>query len=220
VAAEPGAEFNLSTQEIERFRQPRAKATGLDDTAPIETVNEALRKFLAERLRRYQASGLSGIAGYQRSGEETSSPAAELDAATRAMQDLKRFAPNFYSIPQKFPNARIQNVERRFYVFKVNVDGRPGFILSHRIYFFGNEFALLAERHIYAPHFYNSLQLVAGLIPEGNNSVLFYGSRTYSDQVIGFGISVKHAFGGAALAKGVSALIADIRAGIESGKAK
>jgi hypothetical protein len=220
LAAEPGEEFNLSAQEIETFRQLRAKATELDDTALIETVNEALRKFLAERLRRYQETGLTGIAGYQRSGEESSSPAAELDAATRAMQDLKRFAPNFYSILQNFPNAHIQNVEHRFYVFKVNVAGRPGFILSHRIYFFGKDFALLAERHIYASHFYDSLQLVAGLIPEGNSSVLFYGNRTYSDQVTGFGSSAKHAFGGEALAKEVSALIADIRAGIESGKAK
>ena len=220
LAAEPGADFNLSAQEIANFRQLREKATGLDDAELIETVNEALRDFLADRLRRYQETGLSGIAGYQRSDEETSSPASELDAATQAMQDLKRFAPNFYSMLQKFPNARLENVEHRFYVFKVDVAGRPGFILSHRIYFFGKDFALLAERHIYAPHFYNSLQLVAGLIPHENSSVLFYGNRTYSDQVTGFGSRVKHSFGGAALEKGVSALIADIRAGLESGKAK
>jgi hypothetical protein len=220
LAAEPGEKFNLSAQELVSFQQLRAKATGLDDAALIEAVNEALRTFLAERLRRYQETGLTGIAGYQRSGKETSSPAAELDAATRAMQDLKRFAPNFYSILQNFPDAQIQDVEHRFYVFKVNVVGRPGFILSHRIYFFGNDFTLLTERHIYAPHFYNSLQLVAGLLPEGNSSVLFYGNRTYSDQVTGFGSSVKHTFGGAALEEGVADLIADIRAGIESGKAK
>ncbi|MGD2073949.1 MAG: hypothetical protein PVG38_03335 [Gammaproteobacteria bacterium] len=220
LAAEPGAEFNLSEQEIDSFQKLRAKAAGLDDTALIETVNETLRKFLAERLRRYQETGLTGIASYQRSGEETSSPAAELDAATRAMQDLKRFAPNFYSILQSFPNAGIEKVEHRFYVFKVNVVGRPGFILSHRIYLFGKDFSLLTERHIYAPHFYNSLQLVAGLIPYENSSVLFYGNRTYSDQVTGFGSRIKHSFGGAALEEGVSALIADIRAGIESGKSK
>ena len=77
------------------------------------------------------------------------SPAEELYAATLAMEDLKRSAPNFLGVLQAFPGARVEAVQHRFYVFKLNVAGRPGFILSHRIYFFGSEFALLAERHIH-----------------------------------------------------------------------
>ena len=169
LAVEPGKEFNLSAEEIERFRQLQAEAEGLDDEALVETVNGVLRAFLAERLRRYQETGLGGIASYQRSGKNASSPAEELNAATRAMEDMKRSAPNFYSVLRKFPDARVEEVEHRFYVFKLNIAGRPGFILSHRVYFFGTEFALLAERHVYAPHFYNSLQLVAGVIPHENN---------------------------------------------------
>jgi hypothetical protein len=220
LAVEPGKEFNLSAEEIERFRQLQTEAEGLDDEALIATVNGVLRAFLAERLRRYQQTGLGGIASYQRSGKDASSPAEELNAATGAMEDMKRSAPNFYSILQKFPDARVEEVEHRFYVFKLNIAGRPGFILSHRVYFFGTEFALLAERHIYAPHFYNSLQLVAGVIPHENSSVLFYGNRTYTDEVAGFGSGVKHSVGGAQLAKGIKALLTDIRAGIESGQAK
>ena len=51
LAAKPGDNFNLSTEEIVRFRQLQAEAVGLDDAALIETVNNALRTFLAERLR-------------------------------------------------------------------------------------------------------------------------------------------------------------------------
>ena len=220
LAVESGEEFNLSAEEIARFQQLRAEAEGLDDAALIETVNKVLRTFLAERLRRYQEMGLDGIAAYQRSSKDTTSPAEELNAATRVMGDMKRYAPNFYSILQNFPDARVQEVEHRFYVFKLSIEERPGFILSHRIYFFGAEFALLAERHIYAPHFYNSLQILAGVIPHEDSSVLFYGNRTYTDQVAGFGSGTKHSVGGKQLAEGIKALLTDIRAGIESGKAK
>ena len=215
LAAEPGEKFNLSAEEIIRFRQLQAETEGLDDAALIETVNNALRRFLAERLRRYQETGLGGIATYQRSDTDTSSPAEEINAATLAMTDLKLFAPNFYSILQNYPDARIRDVEHRFYVFKHNIAGRPGFVLSHRIYFFGAEFAMLAARHIYAPHFYNSMQLVAGVIPHEDSTVLFYGNRSYTDQVTGFGSGIKHSVGGKQLEKGIKALITDIRAGIE-----
>jgi len=220
MAAEPGEEFNLSAEELVRFQQLRAKAAGLDDAALIETVNNALRTFLSERLRRYQEMGLGGIATYQRSREDKSSPAEELNAATGAIESMKRFAPKFLRMLKNFPDARVQGVEHRFYVFKLNIAGRPGFILSHRIYFFGTEFALLVERHIYAPHFYNSLQLVAGAIPHEDSSVVFYGNRTYTDQITGIGSDVKQSMGGKQLAEEIKALLTDIRTGIESGKAK
>jgi hypothetical protein len=79
---------------------------------------------------------------------------------------------------------------------------------------------LAAERHIYAPHFYNSLQIVAGLMPYEDYTVVFYGGRTYTDQVTGFGSGIKHSVGGKQLSLGVEALIIDIRDGIESGNAK
>jgi hypothetical protein len=219
LKAEPGEAFNLSAEEIERLEALRAQAEGLDDAALLETVNVALRNFLMTRLRRYQQEGLDGIASYQRSRKKSTSPAEELEAANRAMQDMRRSVPNFHGVLQNFPGARVREVEHRFYVFKLDIADRPGFVLSHRIYFFGNEFALLAERHIYSPHFYNSAQLVAGVIPHEDKTVVFYGSRTYTDQVAGFGSGVKHAVGGRELAEGIKALLTNIRNGVESGKA-
>jgi hypothetical protein len=219
LEVEPGEHFNLSEDEIERMEALRSRAEGLDDAALIETVNDALREFLATRLRQYQEEGLDGIASYQRSPRKATSPAEELEAANRAMEDLRRSAPNFHRVLQNFPDAKIREVEHRFLVFKVNIAGRPGFVLSHRMYFFGQEFALIAERHIYSPHYYNSLQLVAGVIPYEDKTVVFYGSRTYTDQVAGFGESVKHSVGGKELAEGIKALLTDIRNGVESGAA-
>jgi len=220
MAAEPGEEFNLSAEEFVRFQQLRAETAGLDDAALIETVNTVLRTFLAERLRRYQEMGLGGIDAYQRSSEDKSSPAEELNAATETMKNMKRYAPNFLRMVENFPDARVEGVEHRFYVFKLNIAGRPGFILAHRIYFFGTGFALLVERHIYAPHFYNSLQMVAGVIPHGDSSMVFYGNRTYTDQITGIGSDMKQSMGGQQLAEEIKVLLTDIRAGIESGKAK
>ena len=220
IAAEPGEEFNLSAEEFVRFQQLRTETEGLDDAALIETVNTVLRTFLAERLRRYQEMGLGGIAAYKRSREDTSSPTEELNAATGAMKNMKRFAPKFLRMLENYPDAHVEEIEHRFYVFKLNIAGRPGFILSHRIYFFGTEFALLVERHIYAPHFYNSLQMVAGVIPHEDSSMVFYGNRTYTDQVTGIGSDMKQSMGGKQLAEEIKVLLTDIRAGIELGKAK
>jgi hypothetical protein len=219
LAIGPGDLFNLSTAEIARFQQLKAEVEGLGDAALINIVNDALHEFLANRLLRYQEEGLAGIAHYQRSGGDTSSPAEELDSATRAMADLQLFAPNFHSILERFPDSGIQEVQHRFYVFKLNIAGRPGFVLAHRIYFFGDQLILAAERHIYAPHFYNSLQIVAGLMPYEDYTVVFYGGRTYTDQVTGFGSGIKHSVGGKQLSLNVEALITDIRDGIESGNA-
>ncbi len=216
----PGEEFNLSADEMEALAELRGKTKGLDDAALIGTVNEALRAFLAERLREYQRDGVEGIAPYQRSRTKTTSPAEELEAANRAMEGMKRSMPNFHNVLENFPGATIQEIEHRFYVFKLNIADRPGFVISHRIYFFGNEFAALAERHIYSPHFYNSLQLVAGIIPEQDKSVVFYGNRTYTDQVAGFASGAKHSAGGKQLAEGIAALLEDLRRGVESEPAK
>jgi hypothetical protein len=219
LAAEPGEKFNLSADEIRTLEALRVQAASLDDAALLDVINDALREFLANRLRRYQEEGLEGIASYQRGRKKATSPAEELDAANVAMEDMRRSVPNFHRVLQNFPGARIREVEHRFYVFKLNIADRPGFVLSHRMYFFGDEFALLAERHIYAPHYYNSAQLVAGVIPHEDKTVVFYGSRTYTDQVAGFGSGVKHSVGGKQLAEGIKALLSDIREGVESGQA-
>ena len=219
LAVKPGKSFNLSAAEIVRFQQLQTEAEGLNDAALIETVNIALHEFLAERLRSYQTTGLDGIATYQRKRRNTSSPAEELSTATLAVADMRQFAPDFHDVLESFPDTRIQEVQHRFYVFKFDLAERPGFALVHRIYLFGDEFTLAAERHIYAPHLYNSLQTVAGLIPHEDSTMLFYVTRTYTDLVAGFGSGLKHAFGGKLVAKGVKALLGNVRAGIESGKA-
>jgi len=62
--------------------------------------------------------------------------------------------------------------------------------------------------------------MVAGVIPHEDSSVVFYGNRTYTDQVTGIGSDMKQSMGGKQLAEEIKALLTGIRAGIESGKAK
>jgi hypothetical protein len=49
-----------------------------------------------------------------------------------------------------------------------------------------------ADRHFYGSHDYNGLQSVAGLLPIKNGTLLIYLFRISTDQVGGFGSSVKH----------------------------
>ena len=64
LEVKPGEEFNLSAEEMEALGELRSNTKGLDDAALIQTVNEALRAFLAERLREYQLGGVEAIAPY------------------------------------------------------------------------------------------------------------------------------------------------------------
>jgi len=217
LAAKAGDMFNLSAQEFAQIEALNARSGAFDDATLIETVNNTIREFMVERLRSYQKMGRKGIATYQRGTNSMSSPAEEIAAATAAVAGLKDFAPNFISTLENLPDTHVDGVEHRFFVFKLNIEGRPGFVLSHVIYFFGPDFSLAAQRHIYAPHFYNSLQLVAGVVPHENNTVVFYGNRTYTDQVSGFGQRIKHSVGGKQLTKNIKSMLADMRAGLEAG---
>ncbi|MGH9361355.1 MAG: hypothetical protein ACRD2T_05515, partial [Thermoanaerobaculia bacterium] len=53
-------------------------------------------------------------------------------------------------------------ISKDFLWVKQRVEGRPAFILAHRLFYRVGDGALMAERQFYAGHSYNSLQIFVG----------------------------------------------------------
>jgi hypothetical protein len=53
----------------------------------------------------------------------------------------------------------------------------------------------IADREFYVSHGYNTSQALAGLIPVPEGTLIVYASRVSTDQVAGFGSSVKKKIG-------------------------
>ena len=60
---------------------------------------------------------------------------------------------------------------------------------------------VVADREFYVSHGYNTSQSIAGLIPVPEGTVVFYRSRVSTDQVAGFGSSLKKGIGRGVMAK-------------------
>jgi hypothetical protein len=75
------------------------------------------------------------------------------------------------------------------------VGSRPTAILVHRIMLSTNAGELILSRQFYTGHSYNSNQHYIICLPYRDGSLIFYGNRTFTDQVAGFGSSLKHSIG-------------------------
>jgi hypothetical protein len=53
----------------------------------------------------------------------------------------------------------------------------------------------MAERQFYVEHSYNSLSLMAGVMPLSGGTIVLYSNRTSTDQVAGVGSGLRHSIG-------------------------
>lgn len=75
------------------------------------------------------------------------------------------------------------------------MENRPTFILSHRAERHAANAALLTEEQYYVGHSYNSNFIAGGALEVQGGTIVFYVNRTFTDQVAGWGSSLKHNIG-------------------------
>jgi hypothetical protein len=93
-------------------------------------------------------------------------------------------------------------MEHRFFAYEQEVGGRPTFILSHRAAVRGEHHALITEQRYYVSQAYDCRFIVSECFEVPGGTLVFYVSRVFTDQVAGFGSSLKHGIGrGRMLAK-------------------
>lgn len=186
--AEPGTELNLSREEIARFAALREHGAGRAD------VERTLRAVLLDRYRAYAARGTAGIAPYARGdGKDLQlGPVLERDIRREPAHAL---TPYFRELMLEYPERRDERMLERYVWIEYEQDGRPNFVLRHRMALrLGQTWAMM-ERDFYVTHFYNAVQGFAAMLPSEGGSLVFYGVRSNTEQARGMGAAVRRALG-------------------------
>jgi len=189
---EPGFDLNLSEEEIAAFRALKPPKGG-----ELKAVEAKLREIYAKRIRSYRKRGLDGIAPFARGDEDAkgASPAGDLRRATEAAGAFRKLMPQYYSALLAYPEEKVPGSLEFLYWSRIQVLGRPVFMLHQRLAVVSGQTELVVDRQFYASHFLNVGQVVIGLIPVQEGTLAFYANRTWVDKWHGFGTGAKRGIG-------------------------
>jgi hypothetical protein len=207
--ASPGDTLNLSADEIQAF--DGLASAGGDRKLLVE---EQLKRLLLARYQAYLERGLGGIASYERGGGSCD-PSGELRRASEAARLLKQHAPALQQLLLSYPEGKPAGLEEHLYWLRYDLDGRPNYTLRHRMALRVGEVFSVADREFYVSHGYNTSQSFAGLIPVPEGTMIVYRSRVSTDQVAGFGSSIKKGIGRGVMAKQLTAIFESSRASFQ-----
>jgi hypothetical protein len=193
--AEPGPEFNLSEAEIEGFRALSRTLAQASEAEKLRAVSRRYRELLWRRLESYRKDGPDAIAPYARADGNPLDVAAELRILTEQSEALRQYSPELQTALLKFPSASPSGAVSTLQWVERKVEGRPTAILVHQMIQRTDGGAVVAVRDFYVGHSFNSSQMVLGILPYRQGSLVFYSHCTSTDQVAGMGASLKHTIG-------------------------
>lgn len=197
LASKAGSDFNLSDDEFKRFETLRGQFSSggcKGDAKCTAAATAEYQSILTARMQAYMDGGLTAVAPYSRGKGKLSTPGTDLKTALDQAKVFAGLFPSVFQSVQAYPAASPDS-EDHYYWIRMKIQDRPTFILSHRRIFAGTGGAISVERQFYVGQSYNDLQILAGAVPDGAGSLMFYANRTFTDQVAGMGQSVKHGVG-------------------------
>jgi len=206
--AKPGSDLNLSTKEIAAFGAFGAGASQ-------DAVLEALRSMLLVRYQAYRASGLAGIAAYDRGGGKSTNPAADLEEVSKNYVVVKKEVPDAYAAILSYPKDEPAGFKERFDWTLYNAHDEPTYILTHRFVVPAGDAVVAIQRQFYVSRGFNNEQAIAAFLPVEKGTVVVYANHTSTEQVAGFGGSAKRSIGRKLMASQLRALFEKTRAKIE-----
>jgi hypothetical protein len=193
--AEPGSDFNFSTEEFAAL----ARVSGTNEAGAVakrrSEIMQTLRSLLAARVIAYQARGLEGLTLYDRGDGDSVDPKADLVHAMPKLDGLPDELVGYRHALVEFPGGHSPNVEHQFLWILQEFNDRPAVVLTHRLYTKTETGMFAIQRNYYVGHTFAALQISVGAFVLGDDSLLFYTNRTYTEQVAGFGSSVAHSIG-------------------------
>jgi len=191
-SAKAGNATNFSAAEIAALK-----------TAPggtAEAVQQALRQLLLARYHAYRAAGLAGLAPYDRGGGRTTGVALDLRKASEATSGLAKYLPAFQKVLLGYPKATVPELRENFFWVKSIIQGKPTYILTHILSAPDGEARAIARRQFYASTGYNAEQSVASFLPIQGGTLVVWASHAFTDEVTGFGGSMKRSIGSSIMA--------------------
>jgi hypothetical protein len=186
IGAKAGEALNLSASEISGFSILRGGTT--------HSVQQQLHRMLLARYQAYRASGLDGIAPYDRGGS-TTDLASDLRKAGQSTRHLANYAPAVHAALLDYPTATVPGMRENFYWLKYNIQGKETYVLAHVLAASEGAARVVVQRQYYASTGYNGEQALAGFLPVQEGTVVVYGAHAFTDQVAGFGGSMKRSIG-------------------------
>ena len=157
-------------------------------------VDAAQQAMLKVRYEAYRKDGLKGILPYARGAKNAGSPGELLTLAIRETKSLERL-PGYAEALLNFPADSLPGMEHRFFSYEQEVEGRPALILSHRAALRGEHEALITEQRYYVSETYDCRFIASDCFEVPGGTLVFYVNRLFTDQVAGFGSSLKHRIG-------------------------
>jgi hypothetical protein len=142
-------------------------------------------------------------------------PSDELRAAADAAALLNKYTPALWQLLLSYPRGKPAELKEQFYLLRYDLDGRPNYTLRHRMALPFNGGVALVDRDFYVSHGYNTSQAISGLLPAPEGTMVFYRSRVSTDQVSGFGSSLKRTIGRSVMAKRLTEIFERSRASFE-----
>ena len=192
LEAKPGDNLNLDAREMAAFRA--LKSASKDGAVPIQKVEVLIREGLLARYQAYRTKGIAGVSPYARKSGPHLLASDELSISVKQSKLLAKYLPSVYDVLVKYPATTLKQgdeFEEQFFWINSEVFDRPTYTLSHRMLFRIGEAYVFVDRQYYASHEYNCLQQGALALQTEGGTVVVYLSRVSTDQVAGFGSSVK-----------------------------
>jgi hypothetical protein len=186
-SAQAGKTLNLGAGDIAAFGALRGGTQ--------QAVQQQLRRMLLARYQAYRAGGLAGIVPYDRGGGSTTDVAEDLRKASQAARVLRKYLPAFHAVLLGFPQATIPEMRQSFYWVNAIMDGKPTYVLTHILAASDGAARAVVARQYYVSASYNAAQVVAGFLPVQDGTVVALAGHTFTEQVAGFGGSLKRRFG-------------------------
>jgi len=193
ISAKPGDLFNLSSEEYRFLRESIP-----ENQRSASNAAKIYRELLEQRWQNYRANGLRGIATYDRGSGKTADPGNELLDAALNHSVLVNFFPELHEVWLNYPGAISMNTDdtsEKYFLINRLVQNRPTAVLVHRVIHAKEEGAIILSRQFYVGHSYNSNQITLICLPYLNGTILFYLSQSFTDQITGFGSSLKRPIG-------------------------
>jgi hypothetical protein len=185
-SASAGSSLNFSTAEIAAL--DAAGANGQP------AVQQALQQLMLARFQAYKASGLGGIATYDRGGSQ-SDVAADLRKAAEATANLKKYLPALQQLLLNYPSGSVAGLTEIQQWIKYDIDGVTTFVLGHSLIVPSGDARVAVSRQYYASTGYNGGQAIVAFLPVAEGTVVLYSNHTFTDQVAGWGGSAKRGIG-------------------------
>ena len=185
--AQAGEALNLGTQEIAAFNLLR--------TGTPQQIQGQLHKMLLTRYQAYRASGLAGIVPYDRGSGQTTDVAGELRKATQSAKVLEKYLPSVRAVALEYPKAALPGMQQDFRWAYYDVDGKATYVLVHMLAATDGAARAVIQRQYYVSTGYNAQQAVVGFLPVEEGTMAIYAGHAFTDQVAGFGGSIKRGIG-------------------------